>query len=116
MRWGVATSFTEREISDTLFSGFAKANWLISDGNPIPNRSKTTRGNTDARTSPRAFYESTHNRQMDIHEMWGIESFSDLMAHLGNAGELKYEEGAKEAITEIGIVNHREARRKQFGR
>ena len=54
--------------------------------NAISNRNKTTRTNTDARTSPRAFYEPTHNREIAIREMGGVGAFNDSTERLCNVG------------------------------
>ena len=64
-------------------------------GSEISNRNQTTRTNTDAMTSHRAFYGPTHNQQIAIREMGGVESFNDCMGRWDNPEELKHEEWMK---------------------
>ena len=78
--------------------------------NGISNSNQTTTwGNTDARTSPDAFYEPNRKRPIAIHEMGGVGALNDFTEHLGSAGELKRGEGTKDAITELKslIIGHR---------
>ena len=68
--------------------------------NVISNRNQATWTNTDTRTSPRAFYEPTHNQKIDVHEMGGVGAFNDFAGRLGNMGDLKRDEGAGDAVAE----------------
>ena len=53
----------------------------------ILNRNQTTWANTDTRISPKAFYEPTHNHQIDIREVVGIGGgFNDFTERLCNLG------------------------------
>ena len=69
--------------------------------NEISNRNQTTWTNTHARTSPKAFYEPTHNQQIATRAMGEVEALNDFMEHIGNMVELKRDEGTKVARAEL---------------
>ena len=69
--------------------------------NGISNRTKTTWPNTDNRLNSDEFYEPGINRQIDIQELGWVDALNDFMEHLSQSGELKREEGANEAITDL---------------
>ena len=69
-------------------------------GNGVLNRDQTTWGNTDARLTPKAFYEPTINRQIAIRELGRGEALNDSMDQLWGRGGLKREEGTGDAIFE----------------
>ena len=48
--------------------------------------------------------------------MGAVEALNDFMAHLSRVGELKHEEGAKEAIAELKSLMRGMHIAKQFGR
>ena len=86
---------------------------LSEMGNRISHRNQTTRANTDTRTSPRTFYEPTHNRQMSTHEMGGL---GRLMISRGAyvTWGFKTRRTNGRFYNGIGIVNPRASRRKKF--
>ena len=75
--------------------------FLAQMRNVISGRNITTRSNTDTRLTPKGFCEPGLNRKIAIHEMGGVCAFNDSTGRLGQAEELKQEEGTQDAITEL---------------
>ena len=55
----------------------------------------------DTRLNAVEFYEPRINQGIIIHDLGGVEAFNGFAERLRQVGELKHEQGTKEAITEL---------------
>ena len=88
-RYGALRLHLPRTKSPIHYLVDPKALIFISEmRNVISHRNQTKRTNTDARTSPKAFFEPTHSQQIPTHELGGMESLNYSIWRLGNMGDL----------------------------
>ena len=82
----------------------------------FPPRNKTTWPNKDTGPNPEELYETGLIQEMDIRDMGWVAASNYFMEHLSHVGELKRDEGAKEALTELkSLMRGRHIRGKSPG-